>query len=122
MLEIIKKTSIDFMGLKKYAFAFSGAVVLFGLYAVFQIYTGRANLGIEVFAGDGQLLLIAPQAEVGGSHLGRQRDQHGPPAFLGCPQVCLGRLDAAAYAAENIELPGRVKPCLEQIGAHLMRC
>ena len=51
MLEIIKTTNIDFMGLKKYAFAFSGAVFLFGLYAVFQIYTGRANLGIDLAGG-----------------------------------------------------------------------
>lgn len=51
MLEIIKTTHIDFMGLKKYAFAFSGAVILFGMYAVFQIYTGRANLGIDLAGG-----------------------------------------------------------------------
>jgi len=51
MFEIIKNTNIDFMGLKKYAFAFSGVVVLFGLYAVFQIYAGRANLGIDLAGG-----------------------------------------------------------------------
>jgi hypothetical protein len=39
------------MSLKKYTFAFSGAVILFGLYAVFQIYTGRANLGIDLAGG-----------------------------------------------------------------------
>ena len=51
MLELIKNTNIDFMGLKKYAFAFSGLVVLFGLFAVFQIFTGRANLGIDLAGG-----------------------------------------------------------------------
>jgi preprotein translocase subunit SecF len=51
MLELIKHTDIDFMKLKKYAFAFSGVVVLFGLYAVFQIYAGRANLGIDLAGG-----------------------------------------------------------------------
>ena len=51
MFEIIKNTNIDFMGLKKYAFAFSGVIVLFGLYAVFQIYAGRANLGIDLAGG-----------------------------------------------------------------------
>jgi preprotein translocase subunit SecF len=51
MLEIIKNTNIDFMRLKKYTFAFSGSVVLFGLYAVFQIYTGAANLGIDLAGG-----------------------------------------------------------------------
>ena len=51
MLELIKHTDIDFMKLKKYAFAFSGVIVLFGLYAVFQIYAGRANLGIDLAGG-----------------------------------------------------------------------
>jgi len=51
MLEIIKDTNIDFMRLKKYTFAFSGAVILFGLYAIFQIYTSGANLGIDLAGG-----------------------------------------------------------------------
>ncbi|HBX42730.1 MAG TPA: protein translocase subunit SecF [Deltaproteobacteria bacterium] len=51
MFEIIKNTTIDFMRLKKYAFFFSGAVVAFGLFAVFQIYSGRANLGIDLAGG-----------------------------------------------------------------------
>jgi len=51
MFEIIKNTTIDFMGLKKYTFFFSGAVVAFGLFAVFQIYSGRANLGIDLAGG-----------------------------------------------------------------------
>jgi len=51
MLEIIKNTNIDFMRLKKYTFAFSGSVVLFGLYAIFQIYTSGANLGIDLAGG-----------------------------------------------------------------------
>lgn len=51
MLELIKHTDIDFMKLKKYAFAFSGVIVLLGLYAVFQIYAGRANLGIDLAGG-----------------------------------------------------------------------
>ncbi|MGZ8428500.1 MAG: protein translocase subunit SecF [Candidatus Deferrimicrobiaceae bacterium] len=51
MFELIKNTNIDFMGLKKYAFAFSSVIVLFGLFAVFQIYAGRANLGIDLAGG-----------------------------------------------------------------------
>ncbi len=51
MFEIIKNTTIDFMGLKKYTFFLSGAVVAFGLFAVFQIYSGRANLGIDLAGG-----------------------------------------------------------------------
>lgn len=51
MLEIIKNTNIDFMRLRKYTFAFSGLVILFGLYAIFQIYTSGANLGIDLAGG-----------------------------------------------------------------------
>jgi preprotein translocase subunit SecF len=39
------------MGIKKYAFAFSGALVLLGLFGVFQIYRGNANLGIDLAGG-----------------------------------------------------------------------
>jgi len=50
MLEILGKTSIDFMGLRRYSFAFSGVLVLVGLLALVQIWLGKANLGID-FAG-----------------------------------------------------------------------
>jgi preprotein translocase subunit SecF len=64
MLEIIKNTNIDFMSLKKYTFAFSGAVILFGLYAVFQIYTGRANLGIDLAGGTSLQVRFEQQLQV----------------------------------------------------------
>ncbi len=51
MMELIKNTSIDFMGIKKYAFAFSGVLVLLGLVGVAQIYRGHANLGIDLAGG-----------------------------------------------------------------------
>jgi preprotein translocase subunit SecF len=50
MLEILGKTSIDFMGQRRYSFAISGVMVLLGLFALFQIWRGAANLGID-FAG-----------------------------------------------------------------------
>src|SRR5438309_11883743 len=50
MLEILGKTSIDFMGLRRYSFALSGVLVFVGLIALFQIWRGAANLGID-FAG-----------------------------------------------------------------------
>jgi len=50
MLEILGKTSIDFMGKRRYAFAFSGVLAVVGLLAMVQIWRGAANLGID-FAG-----------------------------------------------------------------------
>ena len=50
MIEILGKTSIDFMGWRRYSFALSGLLVLLGLFALFQIWRGAANLGID-FAG-----------------------------------------------------------------------
>ena len=51
MMEIIKNTSIDFMKIKKYAFAFSGVLLLLGLVGLVQIYRGHANLGIDLAGG-----------------------------------------------------------------------
>ncbi len=62
MLEIIKNTNIDFMRLKKYTFYFSGAIVAFGLFAVFQIFTGRANLGIDLAGGTSLQVRFEQQA------------------------------------------------------------
>lgn len=50
MLEILGKTNIDFMAMRKLSFAFSAIMVLLGLVAVVQISRGAANLGID-FAG-----------------------------------------------------------------------
>ncbi len=50
MIEIIKNTKIDFMGKRKFALAFSTALILIGLFAIIQIARGTANLGID-FAG-----------------------------------------------------------------------
>lgn len=50
MIEILGKTSIDFMGKRRYSFALSGALILLGALALVQIWRGTANLGID-FAG-----------------------------------------------------------------------
>jgi len=51
MIEIVKNTKIDFMGLKNYAFAFSAILVLIGFVGTVQIYRGKANLGIDLAGG-----------------------------------------------------------------------
>ncbi len=50
MLEILGKTNFDFMGKRRYAFLFSGIMVLLGIVALIQVGRGAANLGID-FAG-----------------------------------------------------------------------
>jgi preprotein translocase subunit SecF len=50
MIEILGKTSIDFMGWRRYSFALSGLLVLLGIIALIQIGRGGGNLGID-FAG-----------------------------------------------------------------------
>lgn len=50
MIEIIKKTSIDFMGKRLYAFAISGVLAALGVIALVQVARNEANLGID-FAG-----------------------------------------------------------------------
>jgi len=51
MIELIKNTKIDFMGLKKYTFAFSALLLVLGLVGTVQIYRGKANLGIDLAGG-----------------------------------------------------------------------
>jgi len=51
MIELVKNTKIDFMGLKKYTFAFSAAMVILGIVGTVQIYRGKANLGIDLGGG-----------------------------------------------------------------------
>lgn len=50
MFEIIKKTNINFVGMRYYAFAFSGILIILGIIAFVFIFMGKANLGID-FAG-----------------------------------------------------------------------
>ena len=50
MLQILKKTNIDFIGRRYYAFAISGILLILGLAAFVAIFLGKADLGID-FAG-----------------------------------------------------------------------
>jgi len=51
MLEILRKTNIDFMGQRKWAFLFSGIMVVLGIVALVEIARGSANLGIDFSGG-----------------------------------------------------------------------
>jgi preprotein translocase subunit SecF len=50
MFEIVKKTNINFMGKRHYAFVVSGILLVFGIVAFLAIFLGKADLGID-FAG-----------------------------------------------------------------------
>jgi len=50
MFRIIRETNINFVGVRKIAFSVSVVLMLVGCFAVFMIWTGRANMGID-FAG-----------------------------------------------------------------------
>jgi preprotein translocase subunit SecF len=63
MMELVKNTKIDFMGLKNYAFVLSGALTLLGLFGTVQVYRGQANLGIDLAGGTSlQLKFTRPVA------------------------------------------------------------
>jgi len=51
MIEIIKKTKIDFMGKKFYAIGLSAVLMLIGLITIIQVARGSANLGIDFTGG-----------------------------------------------------------------------
>lgn len=50
-MELIKKTSFDFIGKRRIAYVISAALVLLGLAAFVQIARGKANLGIDFVGG-----------------------------------------------------------------------
>jgi len=50
-MEILGDTNVDFMGLKKYAFVFSGILSLLGIIAVIGMFLGYANIGIDFGGG-----------------------------------------------------------------------
>jgi len=51
MIELLRKTNIDFMGKKYYAFVFSGILFILGILAIIQVARGAANLGIDFTGG-----------------------------------------------------------------------
>ncbi len=50
-MEIIGKTSIDFIGRRRVAYAVSGVLVCVGIVATVQVFRGQANLGVDFTGG-----------------------------------------------------------------------
>jgi hypothetical protein len=51
MFQIIKKTNIDFVTKRYYAFVFSGILMILGIVAIVTMLMGKANLGIDFGGG-----------------------------------------------------------------------
>ena len=51
MLQILHKTSIDFMGWKNISFTVSGLLIALGIVGLIQVGRGKANLGIDFVGG-----------------------------------------------------------------------
>jgi preprotein translocase subunit SecF len=74
MLEILGKTNIDFMGKRKFAFIFSGILVLLGMLAIIQIARGSANLGIDFAGGTAVQLKFAQSIKIDEARAALQRN------------------------------------------------
>ena len=60
-MELIGKTKIDFIGMKKISFIISGIIAIIGIIGIIQIARGAANLGIDFSGGTAmQLKFTAP--------------------------------------------------------------
>jgi SecD/SecF fusion protein len=59
-LEIFRKTSFDFIALRRYAFVISAIVVLLGVFAFVQLSRGHGNMGVE-FSGGAMVRMDASQ-------------------------------------------------------------
>ncbi len=59
-MQFFKKPNLDYMKLRKIAFAFSGVLVLLGVIALVEIMLGNANMGVD-FAGGSLLQYKAQQ-------------------------------------------------------------
>lgn len=62
-MELIGKTNIDFIGMKKISFIISGIISIIGLIGIIQIARGAANMGIDFSGGTAlQLKFTKPVA------------------------------------------------------------
>jgi preprotein translocase subunit SecF len=64
-MEIVGKTNIDFLGMRRIAFLTSALLVLVGFFASVQIARGRANLGIDFVGGTSVQVLFERPVELG---------------------------------------------------------
>lgn len=58
-MELIKKTNIDFIGMRKISFIVSAIFTIVGIFAMVQIWLGTANMGIDFSGGTSVQLKFA---------------------------------------------------------------
>lgn len=64
MIELVKNPNIDFMGKRIYAFVISGIISLLGIFAIFQIANGNANLGVDFAGGSAVQIKFAQSVQL----------------------------------------------------------
>jgi preprotein translocase subunit SecF len=64
-MEIVGKTNIDFLGMRRVAFIASSVLVLLGVLAAVQIARGHANLGIDFAGGTSVQVLFERRVDLG---------------------------------------------------------
>ncbi len=65
MVELLKNTSIDFIGFRKKAFIVSTILVAIGFYAFIMISFGKANLSVDFTGGTNLLVKFDNQVDIG---------------------------------------------------------
>jgi preprotein translocase subunit SecF len=63
-IELLGKTTINFIGLRRYAFVFSAVLVTMGLIAFVQLIRGQGNLGIDFAGGTAVQLKFEKEVEM----------------------------------------------------------
>ena len=58
-MELLGKTNIDFIGMRKISFVISGIIALIGIIGIIQISRGAANMGIDFSGGTSMQLKFA---------------------------------------------------------------
>jgi len=117
-MELIGRTSIDFIGKRNIAFAVSGIMAIIGIIGIIQIARGAANMGID-FSGGTELQLKFSQPVVmeqardalsrhGMKEANLQEIKEGNKLLVkvGKTNVAVGKVGDAIEEAFKKELPG----------------
>ncbi|HSE14608.1 MAG TPA: protein translocase subunit SecF [Candidatus Deferrimicrobium sp.] len=104
MIELVKNTKIDFMGLRRYAFAFSGVLLILGIVGTVQIYRGQANLGIDLAGGTSIQLKVGKPFSLNEIRTILARSGHGEATLQEVPgeNILLLKLGATGKQEEKM--------------------